>query len=53
MGNIDWMELKIKEQENRLVALKQETAVLRLRVCHMEDISNTLMKAMRKIAEGK
>lgn len=48
-----WYDLKIKEQENRLVTLKQEISLLNCRLNHCEDISNTLMKAMRKIVEGK
>ena len=48
-----WYDLKVKEQENRIVQLKQEHSIIRVRLDHVEDLCNTLLKAMRMIAEGK
>ena len=47
-----WIELKIKEQENRLVLLKKENEVLRHRLGFVEEkldsLNNAFMKFWRK-----
>jgi len=47
--NEQWVELKIKEQENRLVAIQQDIAILRLRANRLEERLDDLINAVMKL----